>query len=412
MRVKPFVATLLFALLVAATPALGAINDVIYSEQWGLQQIRAEQAWASSTGRGVVVAVLDTGVDFGHPDLGGKSAGSYTCIQGNCRQDSPGDPHGHGTHVAGIIGAVTNNDIGVASVAPDATIMAIKVCPGQSCDGDAVSRALRFATDQGASVINMSLGSILPVFNTIDWKEDLNYAWRNGVVVVASAGNNAQIMTSYAASEGTVVVGATGPNDERAAYSSGTFDVTLYAPGGNASGSCTSGTCIISTWKGRAYQAAQGTSMAAPHVAGVAAQLVCLGHDNRATVNRMIETADQTSAGRRVNAAKAVSTAGTGRCAAQFSAGTSQRPAPGGASPAGQQPAQTLQPGQKQEQEERGQEPEIQEQNSEEETAAVAGEEEGGNKTLNLIVAASLGTLLAGWIGWSTFKASRARSRG
>ncbi|HLI57733.1 MAG TPA: S8 family serine peptidase, partial [Actinomycetota bacterium] len=158
------------ALTVAlAAPAIASYpdppNDPYFSSQWALAVIKAPQAWSKSTGAGEVVAVVDTGVQFGIPDLpSSKSAGSFNCIgmggqNGPCPSDSPVDDNGHGTWVASVIAAATNNGVGMSGVAPDAKIMSVRAI---SSDGTGevsdIAKGIMFAADQGANVINLSVG--------------------------------------------------------------------------------------------------------------------------------------------------------------------------------------------------------------------------------------------------------------
>jgi len=306
----------LLLVLMAVLPALAAPNDPFFNQQWGLQKIEAERAWGpGNSGSGVVVAVVDTGVNFGHEDLTGHSAGSINMIkdQGSdaCLQGE-GDNNGHGTEVSGVIAAASGNNVGVASVAPGARILSVKVldCNGGGYVSD-VADGIREAVNRGAKVINLSLGPDLPshVVSSLlggsdrsDIHEAVTYAARSGALVVAAAGND--ILTSYYAGETNVlIVGATGPEDRRASYSSGGQDV--YAPGGD--GNCGGGRCIVTTSKNGDYTAVQGTSFAAPHVSGVAALLYAKGFTNPVDVrNRILASAEATPDGPRVNAARAV----------------------------------------------------------------------------------------------------------
>lgn len=410
-----FLSTILVALLLAMVPAWAA-NDTLFTDQWALQKIEAEKAWATSTGRGMTVAVLDSGVDFSHRDLAGKSAGSWDCLTGTCREVSGEDEHGHGTHVAGIIGAITANGRGVASVAPDVSILSIRVCGATTEEGCRnVGKGIRKAIELKANVINMSLGGEFPILDSVDFGKEFQDASNAGMVVAVAAGNDQQLISSYTGAPATViVVSASGPDDERAAYTSGYLRADVYAPGGNSDnkkcGSASS-CMIVSTWRGGSYKAVQGTSMAAPHAAGLAANLMCLGQSNHEAATRIRQTADNVQAGPRINAAKAVAGLRGGNCAANFPTTATQtggtRPratatkAPSGqqtAAPAGQ--AQPSQDGQGQP-----------EQTSSSDAAATQEKKEDkpDRTMLNLIVGGALVGAIAAWFGWVRFKASRAR---
>ena len=163
--------------VVVAVPAFGSTNDPMYRQQWGLQRIAAEPAWATSTGEGTVVAVVDTGVDLTHPDLAAnvQSPGfdlvepSGTCKRSagkkgarTCVQDHAQDKNGHGTHVAGIIAAVTGNSTGVAGVAPNAVLLPVRVLDEDATAPGAqtIADGIRYAADQGVDVINLSRGYV------------------------------------------------------------------------------------------------------------------------------------------------------------------------------------------------------------------------------------------------------------
>ncbi|GAA3945695.1 S8 family serine peptidase [Actinoplanes auranticolor] len=237
-------------------------TDPSRGRQWGLATIRAIDAWSQSTGQGVTVAVVDTGVDASHPDLAGQVLTGYDVIT-----DTTGtatDENGHGTHVAGTIAAATGNSAGVSAVAPYAKILPIRVldADGTGYMSDAAT-GIVYAADHGATVINLSLGStskITAVSNAVA------YARSKGVTVVASAGNSRQSgsPTSYpAADAGVIAVAATDSTDAVASYSNQGSYVDVAAPG----------SAIYNTYPGDRYATMSGTSMAAPHVAAVAALL-------------------------------------------------------------------------------------------------------------------------------------------
>ena len=335
-------AVALASALVAA-PASGASNDPYFDRQWGLQRIKAAEAWPTATGSGVLIAIVDTGVDLTHPDLAEKIV-SYPdadfvdpkgiCENGkSCIQDGAQDQNGHGTHVAGIAAALTNNGVGVAGTAPDAQILPVRVLrPDGSGETRWLAAGIRYAVDKGAKVVNLSLsyrtaqgeadgltGRLKPV------RDAIAYAFSQGAVVVIAAGNEAVPLCAQPASSAEALcVGATDSNDLRAFYSNG--DATqlrnfLVAPGG-AGLRC--GQEVFSTYlRGAAaacssndgYEGTSGTSMAAPFVSGVAAMLVQKGLSNTTVVDCILKTTDDLGApGRdpvfghgRLNAAKAVS---------------------------------------------------------------------------------------------------------
>jgi len=303
-RMLAVTAATLAATSLVIPSAQAATNDPLYAKQWGPQQVRAEQAWATSTGRGAVIAIVDSGVDLQHPDLKRKLVRGATFIDcnpscGNGDWKGPdGEPDGdeHGTHVAGIAAAATGNGVGIAGVAPDAKIMPVKVLEEGSGSFTDIANGIRWAADNGADVINLSLGAIqgvqiLVVGGVIVEVQDaIRYANSRGVVVIAAAGNDALPLCNTPAFDfGAMCVVATDRREARAAYSSGGVDpelLTVSAPGGSALPIC--GEDVLSTVPtgtgrsavcgyGTAYDEYAGTSMAAPHVAGVAALLAAQG---------------------------------------------------------------------------------------------------------------------------------------
>ena len=237
-------------------------GDPYRNNQWDLAKSRVPTAWTTSTGTGTVVAVLDTGVDAAHPDLAGQVLPGRDLVAGTSGTST--DPNGHGTHVAGTIAALTGNELGVSGFAPDTRILPVRVL---GADGggsmSAVATGITWAADQGADVINMSLGStgrLTAVTNAIA------YARSKGVVVVAAAGNSraAGSPVNYpAADAGVIAVAATDSADRIASYSNRGSYVDVAAPG----------SAILSTVPNGGYGGMSGTSMASPHVAALAAMI-------------------------------------------------------------------------------------------------------------------------------------------
>ena len=285
-----------FSPLSARRSYAGAIDDPLAADQWGPARIHAVEAWrqTQATGFGVRVAVIDSGIDPSHPDL--TCAGKVLSVDGSdFIGDGAGarDANGHGTHVAGIIGACTRNGVGTVGVAPDATILPFRVLDEDNQGYlEAIRLAIVRATDAGAHVINLSLSSgtvldsIPGQMSSLD--DAVHYATSHGVVVVAAAGNNAAPLCEYPAGvEGVICVGAVDREDHRASYSNYPAKpttgkaTTVVAPGGGGSGACGNPRAdVLSLWPaaldtcsdGRAgYASVSGTSMAAPHVSGIAA---------------------------------------------------------------------------------------------------------------------------------------------
>lgn len=325
MRRTSLLALALAAILTLVT-AGGALasNDPYRAKQWGLDKIKAEQAWTTTTGTGALVAVVDTGVDLGHPDLAANIVsypdadfvepnGTCTGSKRNrtCTQDGAQDKNGHGTHVAGIIAAVANNGLGVAGVAPGAKILPVRVLDAEgSGTTDQVANGVRYAADKGADVINLSLGflsgadKVFKVIGALDpVYEAFDYAVSKGATVVVAAGNDSVPFCSEPSGAANVIcVGATDSRDLASFYSNHdatTLQTFVVAPGGDA---LTCSGDILSTYlrsashsvcsPGNGYDALAGTSMATPFVAGVAALLAAKG-DTRDTIMRKIpQTAD------------------------------------------------------------------------------------------------------------------------
>ncbi|MGZ4690959.1 MAG: S8 family serine peptidase [Acidimicrobiia bacterium] len=261
-------------------PSGAPTNDTYHANQWALDPVKTSfsTAWKISTGKGITVAVIDTGVDANHPDLTGQVLPGRAFLNGASSVGVPMSPStdtcGHGTHVAGTIAALTNNSRGVAGAAPGVKILPVKVlnCSGLSSD---VANGVVWAANNGARVINLSLGG--PMRDTA-MEAAINYARSKKVVVVAAAGNNhgptscavpGNNAVSYpGASPGVIGVGATDSSFNRACFSNTGSYVDLMGPG----------VSVLSTYptamtpSGYApYMYMSGTSMATPHVAAAAA---------------------------------------------------------------------------------------------------------------------------------------------
>lgn len=241
------------------------INDPLVGQQWELDRIGAPLAWQATTGTGVVVAVLDTGATFNHPDLQGAFVSrGKDFINGD---DDATDDHGHGTHVSGTIAANTNNGVGIAGIAYGAKVLPVKVLAANGSGGnDKILAGIDWASQQpGVKVISMSLGCsncYQAALQTV-----IDRAYQRGVLVVAAAGNDGSNVPAYPAAYNHVLsVAATGQDDRRATFSNYGDWVDMAAPG----------VSILSTTKEGSYVAWNGTSMATPHVSAAAALLYAL----------------------------------------------------------------------------------------------------------------------------------------
>ena len=301
--------------------ALATTNDPYFTNgsQWYLSKIQAPAAWDLNTGApSVVVAVLDTGVNASHPDLAGKVLAGRDFAADD---SDPTDENGHGTAVAGLIGAATGNGKGMASVAWKTSILPVRVLgkDGSGSHAD-IADGIIWATDQGADVINMSLGG---TGSSSTLQNAINYAWSKGVVIVAAAGNNGDSVPCYpAACTNVVAVSATDSSDARTSWSNYGSYVDIAAPGAN----------ILTLSGASGYAAMDGTSFSSPVTAGVVALMRAANPalSNSNIVNTLLANADDLGPigkdndfGRgRVNARRAVAAVGGASIVADTTAPT------------------------------------------------------------------------------------------
>ncbi len=253
-------------------------NDPLYAtKQWHLRRVGAEKAWGYTCGQGVTVAVIDTGVAcYDHsPFSRGTDLAGTRCEGGwNFVTDTREayDDQGHGTHVAGTIAQTTDNGVGAAGLAFCASLMPVKVLNKQGFGSVAnVAEGIRFAADEGAQIINLSLGG--PIKSGI-LKDAVDHALARGVVIVAAAGNSGKKVGWPAAYPVVVAVSATDDTDKIAWFSSRGPEVAIAAPG---VGVTQQTICNGGRDKCEIFGTFNGTSMASPHVAGVAAMIEALG---------------------------------------------------------------------------------------------------------------------------------------
>ncbi|MGG0381152.1 S8 family peptidase [Priestia megaterium] len=254
-------------------------NDPFFAYQYGPQKVQAPDAWDVTTSNGnIKIAIIDTGVQLNHPELAIKLWPGYNFVEGNL---NPNDGNGHGTHVAGIAGALTENSLGIAGIAPSASIIPVRALDN-SGNGTLsnIANAITYSTNAGAKVINLSLGSSQ---GSITLENAINYAWNQGVVIVAAAGNEASNTLTYpAAYQNVIAVASTDINDQKSDFSNYGTWVEVSAPGST----------ILSTYTGSYYAYLSGTSMACPHVAGLAALLAAQGKNNVQIKNTILSTCD------------------------------------------------------------------------------------------------------------------------
>jgi subtilisin family serine protease len=283
--------------LLRANPAVAYVEedaqvvavDAELDNTWGVKRIGGGVVHdAGNRGAGVKVAILDTGMDYTHPDLDGNYAGGFDFVNND---PNPMDDHGHGTHVAGTVGA-EDNGVGVVGVAPQVRLYALKVLngAGNGFSSDVIA-ALQWCVNNGIRVTNNSYGSLI-VAEVITLQAAFDNSAAAGVLHVAAAGNSGNALGTgdnvvFPARYASVIaVAATDWNNARASFSSTGPDVELAAPG----------VAVTSTLRNGGYNAQSGTSMASPHVAGTAALIIASGVSGpNAVRQRLQQTADDLS---------------------------------------------------------------------------------------------------------------------
>jgi len=240
-------------------------NDVHYDKQWALSRIQALEVWQTTSGiQSTVIAILDTGIDVNHEDLKDKVIANINLTN----SPTVDDIHGHGTHIAGIIAAASNNGIGIAGLASKSRLMNVKVADDKGrVEATTVAEGIIWAVDNGANVINISLEIREP---SPDLEKAINYAWDQGVLIIASASNlNSQILVYPAAYEKSIAVVATKQDDKVGPLSNYIDYVDIAAPGFD----------IYSTLPDNNYGFMSGTSFATAMVSGLAALLHSVATD-------------------------------------------------------------------------------------------------------------------------------------
>ena len=256
-------------------PAKPVITPEEKEIPWGVKRVNASGVWNTTMGEGVKVAVIDTGVDYNHPDLKDVYTGGYNAIISTA---TPLDDHGHGTHVSGTIGAV-RDAVGVVGVAPKVRLYAVKVLDaGGSGTYSAIVDGIQWAVDNNMQVINMSLGggSGTPALQKV-----MEAADKAGVTIVCAAGNDSGPVNYPAKYPQAIAISASDSSDKLASFSSRGAEIAFIAPG----------VSIYSAKKGGGFTTMSGTSMASPHVAGLAALAVGAGADTPAKVRAALKKA-------------------------------------------------------------------------------------------------------------------------
>lgn len=270
--------------------SIDVYNDPLRAQQYALNLLKVETVNRSAKGSGVTVAVIDTGVRSTHPDLSGKVLSGADYVNPGT---SANDENGHGTHVAGIIAAKTHNGTGIASLAPGAKILPVRVL-GRDGSGtsDAVAKGIIYAANRGAKVINLSLGSTR---RSTAMETAVAYAIRKNSLVVAAAGNRGCGLfgapTEYpAAYPGVVGVGAVNQSLRRASYSSCGSAVDVVAPGDRIVSTMIRSSVGLGCSSSSDYCYLSGTSFSSPYVAAAGALAIARRGWSQSTVASRLQS--------------------------------------------------------------------------------------------------------------------------
>jgi hypothetical protein len=345
-----FPAILLLALLlgpaVAQAQNIAEPSDPLFPDQWALRQVGAQCAWARTIGSpSVTVAVIDSGVDLGHPDLVGRlREDGHVFVDGD---DDPSDENGHGTNVAGVIAATLDNGEGGAGLAPGVKILSVRVMNRRGMGSDrAIASGIRYAADKGAQVINLSLGATLTIgADTVSQQvtSAIRYAQGRGALVVVAAGNDFLPLENAIVGDNpdVVVVAATDEGDRKAPFSNSGPWVSIAAPGVHILSTMPTYDVFLTSDAvprderfQKNYDYMSGTSQAAPFVSALAA-LVFSAHPDWEARRVAQEIKDRAADISRQNQALAErGFLGAGRIDACRAVGGEQVAAGGGAAPA------------------------------------------------------------------------------
>lgn len=246
-------------------------NDPAYAtNQYAPQMMGAQVAWDNTTGSdNLIIGVIDTGVDGTHPDLSSRMVAGWDYIgQRVYPANANYDLNGHGTHCAGILGAVGNNGVGITGICWNCRIMPLKVLGPNGGSNYNIAQAITYGTNNGAKVLNLSLGG--PGYSQVV-EDAVNYAVSRQVVLLVAMGNDGRTLIAYpAACQGVIAVGSTSADDTISSFSNRGQYISLTAPGSNIFSTYTSAVA------GPIYRALSGTSMATPQVAGATGLLLTL----------------------------------------------------------------------------------------------------------------------------------------